>query len=235
MTAIYKREMRAYFTSPIGYVFMALMFGISAFMFMQATLLQGEASSTETYFNMIIFVFLVTVPLITMKLISEERKMKTEQLLLTAPINVVSLVCAKFFAAMTLFGGIFTLASLIFYIPLTVYGTAQTSTYFCNVLAILLIGAAFIAIGIFISSLTENQFISALGTIAAIGFLLLIGNVGSQGTALASVTSFICVASRYVYFANGIFDWGSLVYYVSLTGLFLFLTVRVFENRRWAK
>ena len=121
MIAIYKREMRSYFTSPIGYIFVALFMAVSAWFFMSYTLQQGESSNFGTYFQMILVLFVAILPLLTMKLMSEERKLKTEQLILTGPVSLAGIVMAKFFAAASVFGGAFLLSSFIYYIPLSLY------------------------------------------------------------------------------------------------------------------
>ena len=104
-------------------------------------------------------------------------------------------------------------------------------------IGVFLVGSAFISIGIFISSLTENQFISALGTIGAIIFLLLVSALNSyiNNAAIRNFLSGLSVTNRYSYFASGIFSYDSLIYFVSISAVFLFLTIRVFEKRRWSK
>ncbi len=236
MTAIYKREMRAYFTTPIGYIFSALLLAVSAWFFMSYTLQAGASSNYASYFSIIIILFVAIIPLLTMKLMSEERKLKTEQLLLTGPVSLWGIVVSKFLAALTVFGGTFVVASFIYYIPLAMYGNPNATIYFSCVFATLLVGSAFIAIGIFISSLTENQFIAAFGTMASIILLVLISGLNTyiNNEFLRSVISGLSVTARYSYFASGVFDWPSLLYYVSIVGVFLFLTVRALEKRRWS-
>lgn len=236
MTAIYKREMRSYFTSPVGYIFVALFLAVSAFIFMDCTVQAGENSNVAAYFMYILYIFIIIIPLITMKLLSEERKMRTDQLILTSPVSLFGMVLAKFLAAFTLFGGTFVLSSVIYYIPLAKYGTPNAANYICSSLAILLAGAAFIAIGVFISSLTENQFIAALGTIAAIILLINISLLNDYINIefLRVILSAISFSARSERFASGILDYSSLVYFSSVTALFLFLTVRAFEKRRWS-
>ena len=236
MTAIYKREMRSYFTSPVGYIFVAIFLAVSAFFFMDSTVQAGDSSSVSSYFMYILYIFIIIIPLITMKLISEERKMRTDQLILTSPVSLFGIVFAKFLAAFTLCGGTFIISSVIYYIPLSLYGTPNAASYICSVIAILLSGSAFIAIGIFISSLTENQFIAALGTIAAIILLLTISSLNNYINVefIRVILSAISFTSRYGRFAYGILDYSAIVYFGSITALFLFLTVRAFEKRRWS-
>lgn len=237
MFAIYKREMRAYFSSPVGYMFCAIFFAVSAFLFMIYNVQAGENASYASYFSVLLYLFIVIIPLLTMKLVSEERKMRTDQLVMTAPVTLAGIVMGKYLAALTMFGGMFVATSAIYYIPLALYGTPNAAMYIGCVIGIFLIGSAFIAIGIFISSLTENQFIAAFGTIGAIVFLLLVSSLNSyiNSEVIRGFLSGLSVTSRYTYFAYGIFSYDSLIYYVSLSAVFLFLTVRVFEKRRWSK
>ena len=237
MLAIYKREMRAYFSSPVGYIFSAIFFAVSAFLFMLYTVQAGESASYPSYFSILLFLFIIIIPLLTMKLVSEERKMKTDQLIMTAPVTLAGIVFGKYFAALTMFGGIFILTSVVYYIPLSMYGNPNAALYIGCVIGIFLVGSAFISIGIFVSSLTENQFIAAFGTIGAIVFLLLISSLNSyiNNEAIRNFISALSITSRYSYFANGLFSYDALLYYISLSAVFLFLTIRVFERRRWSK
>ncbi|MBQ8861952.1 MAG: ABC transporter [Clostridia bacterium] len=236
MIAIYKREMRSYFTSSIGYIFVALFMAVSAWFFMSYTLQAGEKSNFGTYFQMILVLFVAILPLLTMKLMSEERKLKTEQLILTGPVTLAGLVMAKFLAAFSVFGGAFLLSSFIYYIPLALYGNPSPVIYFCCVLAVLLGGAAFIAMGVFVSALTENQFIAAFGTMAMIIPFLFANSLNTyiNNEFVRAILSGISITARYASFAAGIFDWAALLYYFSLCGVFIFLTVRVLEKRRWS-
>ena len=115
------------------------------------------------------------------------------------------------------------------------YGTPNTVIYFCCVFATLLAGAAFISIGVFISALTENQFIAALGTMTVIIPFLFASSLNSyiNNELVRAILSGISITARYSSFSAGVFDWASLLYYISLCGTFLFLTVRVLEKRRW--
>jgi ABC-2 type transport system permease protein len=172
-----------------------------------------------------------------MKLISEETKMKTDQLIMTAPITLADIVLGKYLAALTMFGGSFIISSAIYYIPLAMYGKPNLALYIGCVFGIFLVGSAFISIGIFISSLTENQFISAFGTIGAIIFLLFVSSLNSyiNNEAIRNFLSGLSITNRYSYFAYGLFSYDSLIYFISLSAVFLFLTIRVFEKRRWSK
>ena len=237
MLAIYKREMRAYFTSPIGYIFIGLFLAVSGILFSVCTLLAGADSDVNTYFTMILYAFIIVIPFITMRSFAEERKQKTEQLLLTAPISLIDMVAAKFFAAYTMFAGTFLAATVFNLIPYFIYcEDVNLASILGNIVGILLIGGAFVAIGLFISALTENQFVAAITTIAIIAALLFISFANSYiGAApIRVVLSWISIFSRFYDFTYGILNFASLLYYASIMFVFLFLTVRVYENRRWA-
>ncbi|MCQ2432759.1 MAG: ABC transporter permease subunit [Clostridia bacterium] len=236
MQAIYKREMRAYFTSPIGYIFIAVFFIANGALFSYLTLQAGDNSDISTYFLMTLFLFIILIPLLTMKLFCEERKQKTEQLLLTAPISLTDMVGAKFLAAYTMFAGTFLAAAVCGLIPYFIYcEQVNLALIIGNVVGILLIGGAFVAIGLFVSSLTENQFTAAISTIAIIALLLFISFANSYiGAApIRVMLSWISIFARFYDFTYGILNIASLLYYASIMFVFLFLTVRIYERRRW--
>ncbi|MBE6718266.1 MAG: ABC transporter [Ruminococcaceae bacterium] len=234
MLAIYKRELRSYFSTSIGYIFIGIFLALSGALFSYCTLQQGTKSDTALYFSFMLFAFVVIIPLLTMKLFSEERKLKTEQLLLTAPISLWSMVIAKFLAAYTMFACTF-LVSCFNFIILYSYGQPETAIIIGNIISILLVGGAFIAIGVFVSALTENQLIAAFGTIAILLVLLLLGVVGSyvNFTPVRVAINWLSIFTRFYPFTYGEFSFSAIVYYASIAFVALFLTVRVFEKRRW--
>ncbi len=234
MLAIYKRELRSYFSTSIGYIFIGIFLALSGAVFSYCTLQMGSESDPTLYFSLIIFGLVVIIPLLTMKLFSEERKMKTEQLLLTAPISLWGMVFAKFLAAYTMFAVTFIFSCFNFFI-LYGYGTPETAIIIGNIISILLVGQAFVAIGVFVSALTENQLIAAFGTIAILLSLLLVGFIGNviNFTPIRLVINWISIFTRFTPFTYGEFSFSAIVYYASIAFLFLFLTVRVFEKRRW--
>lgn len=236
MLAIYKREMLSYFTSPIGYVFIAVFLALNAFIFSICTLMAGEGSSVGSYFMFVMFIFIVLVPLLTMKSFSEERKMRTEQLILTSPVSLMGMVFAKFLAAFTMFGGTFIGGNLINFATLYKYGEPNTAVLISSSIGILLIGAAFIAIGLFVSAMTENQLVAAVGTMGILIFLLLIGFLTPyiDSYVVRTVLNWISIYSRFGNFSYGILDPATFVYYFSICFVFMFITVRIYEKRRWS-
>lgn len=234
MLAIFKREIRAYFTTPIGYIFIGIFLAISGGIFAFCTLQLFESSDPYSYFQFLLFGFVVLIPLLTMKLFSEERKLKTEQLLLTAPVRLMSMVLAKFLAAYTMFSITF-LVSCCYFMILPLYGYVNGAIVAGNIISILLVGAAFIAIGVFVSSLSENQLNAAIGTIAILLILMVISFANSyiEITFIRQILGWLSIFSRYFDFTNGVFNYSALLYYASIAFVFLFLTVRVYEKRRW--
>lgn len=233
MLSIYKRELSAYFGTPIGYIFCAVFLMLSGAVFSYTTLFSMKADVTS-YFTYMLVLLIVLVPLLTMKLFSEERKQRTEQLLLTAPVSLYGMVLGKFLAAYTLFAAC-TLVSFASFFILYLYAEVKTAVLFGNLLAILLLGMAFIAIGLFVSALTENQLAAAIGTVAILLFLMVISLLNSIIPVywIRFVLASISVYARFQNFTQGVFDLAALFYYLTITAVFLFLTVRVFDKRRW--
>ena len=234
MLAVFKKEMHSYFTSVIGYVFLVIYLALGGALFAYTTLYAMSADVTTFYTLMLIFSAII-LPLLTMKSFSEERKIKTEQLLLTAPVSITGMVLGKFLAAYVMFAGCILLNSLYFLV-LNYYAVLKFFILFGNVIAMLLVGMIFISIGLFVSSLTENQLAAAIGTIAIILVFLLIGLLSSLFPSAhwfrMYVLNFISILTRYQGFANGYFDIASLVYYLSVSCIFLYLTIRVYDRRR---
>ena len=246
MLAIYKKELRSYFLNAIGYVYLGVFLSAAALISGITTLMQ-QSYNTASYFTTLIYTFIILIPLLTMRLFSEEKKLRTEQLLRTAPVSIPAMIMGKYLAAMTLFGGSL-LVSLINLFPLYSYSAAEaTSDAISHVgpltaqiagcfIGVLFIGAAFVAIGMFISSLTENQLAAAVSTIAVIVVMLVLEMANSyiDSYTVRSIISWICIISRFSNFAAGLLDFASILYYASLAAIFLLLTGRVYERRRWA-
>ena len=248
MFAIYKKEMRSYFTNPIGYIFVGVFLAFSALLCCYTTVLQ-KSYDTSTYFTLMVYAFVILIPLLTMRLFSEERKMRTEQLLLTAPVTLTGMVMGKYLAALSLFLGCVAV-SCVNLVPLYIIAAAErgsvghdttnigpvTGEIVGCLIGLILIGAAFIAIGTLISSLCENQLAAAVITVAVVIGFIGIGIFSSfiDIYAVRLVLSWISVTGRFNTFAKGIFDIGASIYFASLAFIFLFLTVRVYEKRRWS-
>ena len=235
MWAIYKRELRSYFITPIGYIFAGMFIAVSGALFAYTTLLKQDSSGLYTYFVLLLLVFCILLPLLTMKLFAEERKSRTEQMLLTAPVTLTGIVCAKFFAALTIFA-VSLAVNILNFILLYRYGSPNLAVILTNILGLFLVGAAFIALGLFLSALTENQLIAAVSSIAIIAVLLLLSLLAQKIPFewLRVVVRWFSVVDRYTPFTVGYFDIPALIYFISFACVFIFLTVRVYEKRRWS-
>lgn len=234
MFAIFKRELKAYFTSPLGYVYLAIFYAFSGLFFYIFSLSVGSTDISSVFLMMFI-VLMVFVPLLTMRLLSEDKKQKTDQLILTAPVSLLSIVMGKFLAAYAIFA-IGVAVMPVYGFVMSTFATVSWLPIWGNTVGLLLLGGIFVSIGLFISSLTENQMIAAIGGFFINLMILLMNTLKSAlpNGFLQDVLSSISVYSRYSEITSGIFSLSSLIFFVSVIFIFLFLTVRVLEKRRWA-
>lgn len=234
MGAIYRREIGAFFTSSIAYVFLAVFYIIVGFFFAMDNLAAGSTSLVSVFSTMFVSsIFLI--PILTMRLFSEEKKQRTDQGLLTAPVSLTGIVLGKYFAALTIFL-IATSVAFVFGVILSLFGTVAWMTLFSNFLAIMLVGGAFIAVGLFISSLTENQVAAAVGGIVVLLVFFLVDTLAARVSVswIQTLLYDLSFYSRYYEFTCGIFNLSSVLFFISVAVLFNFFTVRVFEKRRWS-
>lgn len=234
MLAIFKRELRSYFTGVVGYAFLVIYLAVSGVLFAYTTL-YSMSGDVSTYFTLMVLFSALVLPLLTMKSFSEEKKTKTEQLLLTAPVSLIGMTLGKFFASYLMFASCACVSSLYFLL-LIPYTQLKFAVLIGSLVALLLVGFVFISIGLFVSSLTENQLSAAIGTIAIILIFLAIGLIGSlipSNYWIRSVFDALSVFRRYQTFSGGYFDLASLFYYLSLGTVFLWLTVRTYDRRRY--
>ena len=235
MGAIFRRELKAYFTSPIAYIFIAVFYIYTSTFFASYNLYYGT-TDMSTSFTTAFTIIMILLPLLTMRLFTEEKRQRTDQCLLTAPINLFSIVMGKFFAAVCVF--LCAMAIYVLYVITLVAlaGSVAWATIIGNFVALLLLGASFISIGIFVSAMTESQVVAAIVSFIIIMLFYMIdifaGNV--QVEWLRTVMSSVGFYTRYYEFSTGIFSVPSLVFFLSAIFIFNFLTVRALEKRRWA-
>lgn len=234
MFAIYKKELKSYFTSVIACLFIAVTTLISGIFFVFYNLSNGMTSMYAVYECLLILVF--TVPILTMRIIADERRQKTDQLILTAPVSVGKIVAGKFLALTTIFATP-VLIMCLYPIILSKFGTMPFKTAYTNIFGLFLYGLVLIAIGTFISSITESQVISAILSIVVlfIGYLMgsLTSLISSGGNILTKILGCFDLYSPVQNFLNGQIRLSDVVYYISLTVLFLFLTCQSIQKRRW--
>lgn len=234
MWAIYKREVGAFFSSSIAYVFLAVFYLFSGYFFYISTVGVGSSDITSM-FSSLFLVVIFLIPILTMKSFSEEKKTKTEQGLLTAPVPIGSIVMGKYLACMTLY---IIAVSIVFVhgIILEILGTVAWAELVSNWLALVLLGFAFVSVGVFISSLTENQIVSAVASFVVLMLLYMIDIISNYVNIdfVQNILSALSFYTKYYEFTCGIFNLASVLFYVSVAVIFNFLTVRVFEKRRWS-
>jgi ABC-2 type transport system permease protein len=242
MFAIFKREFGAYFTSPVGYVFIAVCMLTSGFLLREFVLSQSTTDLSPV-FMLMFFVIMIFVPVLTMRLMSEEKRQKADQLLLTSPVSLTGLVAGKFLSAYAVY--IMGVAVIPFYgVVLSAVADAQISwiTLWGSFSGIVLLGGVYVALGLFVSSLTENQMIAAIGSIFLNIILFSINSIAFELSKfvneffqfIPNALRSISVLSRYNEFTMGIFTLSNLLFFATVMAVFLFLTVRVLERRRWA-
>ena len=233
MLAVFKRELKSYFSSPVGYVCVAALACLYGFFYFGVMLSGSSSFVTQVYSSMFMFGMMV-IPIITMKTMSEDRKNKTDQALLTAPVGVTAIVFGKFLAAFAVYG----IASTIGLLPavaMSAFSSPPWGIIFGNYIATLLYGGAMVSIGVFISSLTVSQVIAAIGTFVISVLLMFVDSMASAftGTFVGEAISWISFTQRYTVFTQGIFSVSSCVFFLSIIAVFVFLTARKVESRRW--
>ncbi|MDD4689343.1 MAG: ABC transporter permease subunit [Eubacteriales bacterium] len=233
MTAIFKKELKAYFTSPIGYVFLGFALIISGVFFLWGNIYNSYID-TENFFRNIGVVYLFLIPILTMRLLSEEKKTKTDQLLITSPVSMSGIVIGKFLASIALFA-IALIIMCIYVIILCIYGDPDLFAIFTMMLGFLLRGCALISIGLFISSLTDNQIVSCMVTFAVFLMLWLLDMFSFPNEIIATIYGWLSVLKRYEeVITNGELDIATIVYFISFSSLFVFFTVMSLERKRWS-
>lgn len=234
MKAILKRELKSYFASPIGYVCIAVLLALFGLQYWYVMMIGSSYYIYIVYNSMFTFTMMV-IPILTMKSLSDEQKNKTDQALLTAPVSVTAIVLGKFVAAFIVYAIAMT-GSLLPCVAISLFGSPSWGEVFGYYLGALFYGAAMISIGVFISSLTVSQVISAIATFAVSIFILMMGQISSMasGTFLAQVVNWLSFDSRYNSFTQGMFNISSAVFFLSVVAIFVFLTARRLESKRWS-
>ncbi|MBQ7108573.1 MAG: ABC transporter [Clostridia bacterium] len=233
MGAVFKREMRAYFTMPIGYIVIAVMLLLTGMYF--SYMCQSSYANITFVFSSISSIALLIAPIITMRLFSEDRKQKVDQALFTAPVKLISIVLGKFFAAISLFMLPLTI-TLVYQIILSFVADVNWLIYLSDLLGIALMGGAILSIGIFISALTESQMIAGIFGIGVSFFIMQIDYFSSAVNAewFTKFCTSISFIARFNAFASGKFDFSNVIFFLSVVTLFLYFTHLVLDKKRWA-
>ncbi len=231
--AIAWKEIQAYFTSPTAYIVAVIFVALTGFFFVASINSPFPEASIRGYIGPTTFILILLAPALTMRLLAEEQKLGTIELLLTAPVRDWEVVLGKFMAAMAFFVG--TLSLTLYYVLLLfLYGNPDIGPLLSGYLGLILYGAAALSVGLLTSSFTSNQIIAA---VVAMGILLLLVLVDQASTLVGGIPSTILsqigLSSHFNDFSRGIIDIGSVIYFLSVTLVFLFITIRSLESRRW--
>ena len=227
MWAVMKKELKSYFYSPIGYVFIGLFLAIFSFIFYITTISQGAVTYQYVFFYSVMYIVIFLIPLLTMRTFAEERKNGTEQLLLTSPISITKIVIGKFIAALAIVV-ITEICTFMYFGILCHYGIPKLTTTFATLLGFLLFVMAYIAFGMLSSSITENQIIAG---IISIGFFIITWVLPEFNSSLESY-SFINMFYKYT---QGQIDIGDTVTFITFTITCLLLTAVVMQRRKSVK
>lgn len=236
MKAVLKRELKAYFTSVIGWIFLAAFFFVFNLYFVANNLIYGTPYLSYSLSN-VAFVLVIIIPILTMRSMAEDRRTKTDQLLYTAPVSIPKIIIGKFLALAAIFSvviGAICLCPLL----LSRFGSVPMAESYAAILGIWLYGCLSIAICVFVSALTESQVIAAVLSFALlfIGFMMqqITGLISSSENVVTKVLNALCTQTHLENFCNGILDVTGIVYYISGTVLFLFLTCQLVQKHRWS-
>lgn len=234
MGAIFRREVSSYFTSPIGYIFLAGFYCCTGVIFAQNSLEYGS-TKLDSVFADLILVLIVLIPILTMRTIADEKKQRTDQCLLTAPVSLTGIVAGKFLASFLIY--VMGVAiTFVYAVVVSAYAAPDWNVIIGNILGLILLGAAYISVGIFCSSLTENQVVSAVISFFVMVLFYLFSTIANLIPVefISNIFSKLCFWDRYYGFTLGLFDMSNVLFFLSATVAFLFLTIRVLEKRRWS-
>jgi len=246
-----KKELRAYFNSPIAYVVIAGFLLLAGYFFYSLVwwfnaqamqMAQNPYYAQQVNINQMVFsplfnnmsiILILVAPLLTMRLLAEEKKSGTDELLYTSPVSVGQIVLGKYFAALIMLAVMLGLTALLSVFAFA-YGNPEIAPWLTGYLGLFLMGAAFIAIGLFFSSLTENQIVAAFLTFVTLLLLLVLNWVTSSGSGTwQSVLGYLSFSQHFEDLTRGILDTKDVVYYLSFSFFGLFLAHSVIQSRRW--
>jgi ABC-2 type transport system permease protein len=232
VAAVFWRECAEYFKTLLGYVFIATFLFFAGILFFVGNILKMDADFNTTL-NNCIYVFMLTSPLLTMRLLAEEKKTKRDQLLLTSSLSLASIVLGKFFSALCVFA-IVCVLTFIYPVILTVLGESSIPLILNGYIGFFLIGAAFISVGVFVSALTESQLAAAAGTYGALLLFLTLDFLIPQVRLppLVTLLEWFSLFRRFKPYQFGLLSVSSTIYYLVFVFVFLVFSVLAMERRR---
>ena len=233
LKAIFYREMKSYFNSPMAYIFLIIFAIINGYFFTR-TFFLFDQSDMRSLFNIIPLVYIFFIPAITMSLIAKEKNLGTMEVISTLPLTDWDFVLGKFLSAISLIK-ISLIITFVHFFTLTQVGTnIDYGAIFSGYLGLVLVGAVYCSVGIFASSLTDNQVVAfIIGIFIVIIFFLMDKMLMFVPIYLTSLIQFLSVDYHLSNISRGVIDSRNLIYFFSIIGFFLFMTVRVLEIRKW--
>lgn len=236
MSAIFKREFKAFFQTVIGWIFIAANLFVLGVYFTVYNMMQAYPYIAYTLSG-VMFLFIICMPVLSMRILAEERKAKTDQLLFTSPISIGKIVIGKYLAMVCVFA-VTVVVACVYPIVMSFFGTIAMGEAYTAILAYFLYGLACLAIGMFISSVTESQVIAAVISFAIlfIGYMMsgLESLISSSGNLFTKFLSWFDLRTPCTDMMSGVFDVTSVVYYITVIALFIFLTCQSIQKRRWS-
>jgi len=231
---IYKKELRSFFNTPMAYIFLVVFALVNGYFFTNTFFLYNQ-SDMRSLFGIVPLVYLFFIPAVSMGLISREKSLGTIEIITTLPVRERDIVIGKFLAGLSLIL-IALLTTLIHYITLINVGTTiDHGAVFTGYLGLALLGGVYTAVGIFSSSLTENQVIAFIVGIAiVITFFLMDKLLVFVPPGLAGIIQYLSTEFHLSNMSRGVIDTRNIVYFGSVIGFFLFMTIRVLESRKWS-
>ena len=233
MKAVYYKEMQSYFNSPMAYIFLVIFSIINGYFFTR-TFFLFDQSNMRSLFNIIPLIYLFFIPAVTMSLIAREKNLGTMEVISTLPLKDLDFVAGKFLAAFSLVvAGL--LVTLVHFFTLTQVGTnIDYGAVFTGYLGLALAGAVYSSVGTFASSLTDNQVVAfIIGIFIVLIFFLMDKMLMFIPVSLSGLIQYLSVDYHLSNISRGVIDSRNLVYFTSVIGFFLFMTIRVLEIRRW--
>ncbi|MEO8284940.1 MAG: ABC transporter permease [Chloroflexota bacterium] len=227
------KELRSYFVSPVAYIIVAFWLVATGFFFWLSVSSFGEASLRNVFGVVIIFLLLIS-PALTMRLLSEESRTGTLELLLTAPVKDWAVVVGKFLGAMGLYLAMMALTLVYPLMLVLLGGNPDWGPIWSGYIGLILLGMSFLAVGLFASALTSNQMVSAVIAFVILLLLFVIGQVtGSVGAGVGDFLGRFSLTNHFDPFPRGVIDLKDVVFYLTFTAVVLFITVQVVEGRRY--
>jgi ABC-2 type transport system permease protein len=243
MFAVFKREFRSYFQSPVGYAYLAIFLCITNYIFYTSNVAVRDMYTATTtsntditlYFVWVRYILIITIPILAMKLFPEERKNKTDQVIITSPVSITGMVMGKFLAAYAVYviGLIPTVFNMFF---LADKGFLETGIVVSNYIGLLFVGAAFLAISMLMSVMTESMITAFILGAFSLAIFAVVDYIEQllNNAFVSTIVNAISITQRFTEFNYGLFNVTSIIYFFSIALIFIFITIRIIDKRRWS-